>query len=590
MTRTLKPWVAATLLVPVLTGCIDNSYDLDNINTDVEVKVNDLVIPVNLDAITLSNAFDLNDDSAIKEVDGEYAVSVDGEFTSDPINVAKVEINPGNIDPIVCQIFKYEGGGVDIPSFTVSGQTINYEITPATTPFSFSCDNVDKSIRKLTKVKGNWTIKVNMNLTDANRLFNALEFQKLVLELPAGIHVSNYPCADGKVSVGLVKINLATVNTVTLLVDEIDFSVFDTNAFKFTAATGDLNNGKIEFNGTVGVLSGYVVGGTNDTNSRLPQDVTLNIAPVMGTINVSSVTGAIGYKVTGFNVDNVELSDLPDMLRQEGTNVTIANPQLYLSLNNPVADYKLTASSGLTLTAMKDNVAVNTCSLNAGQEINLGCDKGVEGPYPYCLAPTDPKSYIAGYSGASYVGYSSLSKLLSGDGLPDYIKVNFDNTRVNEGPVTDFLLDTTIPSIRGTYELYAPLQLGVNSTIVYKEQETGWSDETLEKITITKLTVTATVTNSLPADITVWGKPLDVYGNPIKDASGKEVMLEGLKVAAGATSAVTLENTGVIKGLDGILYEASCVVTKDGQVLKPTETIELKNIRVKVSGNYIDTL
>lgn len=590
MNTLMKPFAAIALCLAGLTGCIDDSYDLDNINTDVEVKVKDLVIPVNLDAITLSNAFDLNDDSAIKEIDGEYAVSVSGDFESNPVTVGKVDITPGAISPIVCQIFKYEGGGVEIPSFTVAGQVINYEITRATTDFSFTCNTVDKSVRSLKRVKGDWTIDVEMYLTDANRLFHNLEFQKLVLELPAGIHVSNYPCSNGQVSVGLVKIDPTKTNTVTLKVDEIDFSVFDNNAFTFKAAQGDLNDGTITFKGSVGVLSGYVVGGTNDTSSRLPQDVTLNVTPDMGVISVKSVTGTVGYKITGFNVDNVDLNDLPDMLRQEGTDVTLANPQLYLSLNNPVAGYKLTASSGLTLTAMKDSRPVNTCSLDAGQLIKLGYDKGVDGPYPFCLAPTDPRSYIAGYQGAQYVGYGSLSKLLSGDGLPDYIKVNFDDTRVVDGEVADFALNTTIVAVKGSYELFAPLQLGLNSTIVYSEQETGWSDDTLDKITIDKIAVSATVANSLPADITVWGKPLDVNGNPIKDATGKDIVLDGLTIAAGTTAPVTLKSSAPIKGLDGILYEAYCKVTKEGQTLKPTETIELSNIRVTVSGSYIDTL
>lgn len=46
--------VAAAGAMP-LTGCIDKDYDLSDIDTNVRVEVDDLVVPVNLDAITLSN-------------------------------------------------------------------------------------------------------------------------------------------------------------------------------------------------------------------------------------------------------------------------------------------------------------------------------------------------------------------------------------------------------------------------------------------------------------------------------------------------------------------------------------------------------
>jgi len=581
--------ITATALMAVLvTGCVDDAYDLENINTDVEVKVNDLVVPVNLDAITLSNAFDLDPESVVKEINGEYAVVVDGDFVSEPLIVDPVEIHPGEIEPIQCVIYKYEGADVNLP---VAAQTISYQITEATTDFSFNSNAVDKTIRELKKIKGTWNIDIKLNLTDNNGLFSELSFQQLVLELPAGLHVSNYPCDGGRVTVGDVKMNIGRDTYVALVIDEIDFTKFDNATYEFTPATGDANNGVIRFDGRVGVSSGYVVGGTNSTSTGIPQYVELLVAPEMNSINVKSVTGKIAYSITGFNVADVELSDLPDMLHQEGTDVSLANPQLYLSINNPVANYGLEAASGLTLTAVKDNTTVNTCSLDPQSEIKLESDKGIDGPYNFCLAPDDPKNYYEGYAGSQFVGYKSLSGLLSGNGLPDYVHVTFDNPRVLPDEVTDFMLNTTINSVKGNYTLYAPLELTVGSHIVYEEDETGWDDETIRKITITSLKVEATVTNSLPVDIVVSGIPLDVNGQPCVDPKTKQpVKLEGLEVAAGATASIELHSTGTIVGIDGIRYTATCEVKKAGQVLRPAETIDIRNIRVTVGGTYLDTL
>ncbi len=56
--------LAAMLL---LTGCMDDNYDLSNINTTTEVKVNGLTIPVNLNEVKLDALIDLGEDSDIKE-------------------------------------------------------------------------------------------------------------------------------------------------------------------------------------------------------------------------------------------------------------------------------------------------------------------------------------------------------------------------------------------------------------------------------------------------------------------------------------------------------------------------------------------
>ncbi|MDE5636381.1 MAG: hypothetical protein K2I52_08780, partial [Muribaculaceae bacterium] len=192
---------------------------------------------------------------------------------------------------------------------------------------------------------------------------------------------------------------------------------------------------------------------------------------------------------------------------------------------------------------------------------------------------------------STWVGYSSLSRLLSGNGMPDYITVSFDIPGVHQLEVTYFILDSEIAPVNGSYSLYAPLELAVGSTIVYEDEDNGWGDDTLDKLRITTIKVSATVTNSLPVDIVVSGVPLNSEGKPCIDPdTRKAVSLSGLTIAAGTTATVELRNNGTIIGLDGIRYTASCNVTKAGQPLRPNETIEVKDIKVTVGGSYRDTL
>ena len=53
------------VVTSVTTGCVDDNYDLSDIDTTTRVEVKDLTIPVNIDAVTLSDILDLDDDSKI---------------------------------------------------------------------------------------------------------------------------------------------------------------------------------------------------------------------------------------------------------------------------------------------------------------------------------------------------------------------------------------------------------------------------------------------------------------------------------------------------------------------------------------------
>ena len=111
----------------------------------------------------------------------------------------------------------------------------------------------------------------------------------------------------------------------------------------------------------------------------------------------------------------MQLNDLPDLLQQDGTDITISNPRLYLSINNPMAGYGLDASSGLTLTACRNDGSRQPYSLDPGQSIVIGHDNGIAGPYRFCLAP-DPSAAggLAEYAGATPVLYHGLGNVLSG--------------------------------------------------------------------------------------------------------------------------------------------------------------------------------
>lgn len=121
-----------------LTGCFDDSYDLEDIDTTAKIKVNNLVIPVNLDEITLSNIFDLDEESVVKDIDGIYAVSVDGDFSSDAITINAVTLSRPTIPPTTADIVLLGDGTGSVAPVPGIEATFTYGITGFSTTFNLS--------------------------------------------------------------------------------------------------------------------------------------------------------------------------------------------------------------------------------------------------------------------------------------------------------------------------------------------------------------------------------------------------------------------------------------------------------------------
>lgn len=105
--------IAALAAGMALSGCTDNDYDLSDIDTTVKVQVNDLVVPVNLSEIVLSDVIkiDNNEGDIIREIDGEYVILKNGDFHSDDIKVEETVVNSDATKPIVTTVYKYNGSG-----------------------------------------------------------------------------------------------------------------------------------------------------------------------------------------------------------------------------------------------------------------------------------------------------------------------------------------------------------------------------------------------------------------------------------------------------------------------------------------------
>ena len=117
-----KYFYIGLLLTLPLQSCIDSDYNLSDLDTNVTVPVNNLTLPLNMESLTLHTVLDLDENSQVKEHNGQYAVVVEGTFESEPIQVDNFNMNGADIENIVGKATKSTGNARARVKKTKSGE------------------------------------------------------------------------------------------------------------------------------------------------------------------------------------------------------------------------------------------------------------------------------------------------------------------------------------------------------------------------------------------------------------------------------------------------------------------------------------
>lgn len=580
MSHKLLALAGATCLL--MTGCTDSDYDLSDIDTTSKVTVNNLTLPINIDKMRLDDVFELDDNSNIKIVDGYYALSETGTFQSDPIRIEPILIPAPIINPTIHNLVLPFNNRRKAPVADIS-------IPPADSRFVSSTVNVDPAIKSIEKIYTGGTPLV-ITIGSNHALPANSELKDLKFSLPAGMAVSNVTAGNYDASTGVWTIPSLSVTTgytaeASLLVNMIDLA--------HTELSFDKVKNTLSFASTVGLEEGSLSLDLGATTEHF-HDLALTINYNFSDIDVTGFTGIIEYPVEGVNIDPVVIDDLPDFLKGDGTNLKIANPQLYISLNNPVGNNGLKYETGFRLTALRDNgVAAMSFTPDNNGKINVGHNLGVDGPYNFLLAPQQTQAPSEYASNLQFVKFSSLSDLLSvpeSDAskatLPNRINISLINPELPEQHADNFPVGRSLTSVEGKYELLAPLGFKEGSVVVYEDTQNGWSDDFLQALTISSLTITAAVDNDAPVSAQLEAYPIDTTGNHISNVSVTSNVVE----ANAKDQNLEIVMTGVIKDLDGINIRAIMRSGNDQTPLSPDQTLTFKNVRITVTGDYTKEL
>jgi hypothetical protein len=575
-------------LLPLVTGCIDDNYDLSDIDTTTQLKVNDLTLPINIDAITLDDIISVKDDDQIKEVtdingNSFYAFTESGVFSSDPISISEVKISAPTLESASTAIPKIASPSV--------GSTARYDFTEIERTFHFTTHSVDKSIIDIKSAQtAPLKLEIEFDCPGVSQIASKAELDDVQIRLIKGLTATE---TEGSydANTGIWSIPSHVMNG-----DKAKFTLTATQ-FDFAAAgiAFDSNTHTLDVPGEFTITSGEFI--LTSKSSDLPDKITVQTNYTIDDVDFNAITGRLSYVLDGMDVNPINLTDIPDFLNGDGTNIFLANPQIYINVNNPVADDKLACQAGLTLVAKRPGQPdVPDYTYSALAPINIGYDKGVSGPYNFVLAPQPSAddiniiddTYAQNLTGISFPGLSDILAVPTESAqasLPEQIEVTLTDPQIVESDVTDFRLGRTIEGVEGAYQFVAPLALGDGTQIIYTGTEDGWNDEDVDAIEISSITVTADVTNNTPLDAEMKAYPLDVNGNRI---SG--VTISGATVKAGAVDTpITIVLTGTVTHLDGLTYTATLHPGSD-QTLTPQQNISLKNIKAKVSGSYTKKL
>ena len=169
--------MTGALASAVLTGCVDDNYSLEDIDTTMKFQVNNLTLPLNLAPVKLADLVDLTSEECIDTINGEYVLIKEGEFTSDKMEIASIVAQPTaddqkNDEKVISPIV----GGVAVP------------LSEYVRQFTYDYNDVDDYIVAIESGKVDVTLNLTIDVKHDNGQAIPGQFRNLKITLPSGFY------------------------------------------------------------------------------------------------------------------------------------------------------------------------------------------------------------------------------------------------------------------------------------------------------------------------------------------------------------------------------------------------------------------
>lgn len=573
-THTAKVFALAAL---VLTGCVDNDYDLTK-DIDMTVQVGgDFTFPSSTtENYTLAQIMDLKPTSSIKPYGDAYGMKPGDYILIQQGNDANSSFNIP-VQNISVKSCKNSTIRVSAPN---SGNTaVEFAINSLVNDFSLVENNIDKSVRSVSYAQTDilFNLTVSMATTSGktgtmtiNPGFSIV-FPAGWLVAPGNADAAKYCKNDGNKIVFTAPKSIGNNGKLTIPVRVTGVKLSGLASGQGLYAPGKLRlDAHITSSGTASFKSSAIPAGQTE-------NLSLSVSPAIVSAKILAVTGCVDPAIK-ISASTINIQGIPEYLSYTKNNLDLLNPQIQLVVKNtsPI-DYNLSGR----LTAIDQKGVSHT--IYVGQQYGTpALIAKANATSNICLSRTGA-GHMAG--NVQQIALPNLSELI--ESVPRRIVLDQVNVKTSdtECPVTlgeDYRLDIK-------HTIVAPLAFGKDLRFTYISHDKGWNED-LYKYSFKEALVTLDVENTVPVDMVAEVNALDKNGNVIKDVTAEvsgtvKAGCIGQKIKSQLSVTLRSESKN-IGNLDGIqfVFTATSSDRYVGTALNQEQEVRFTNIKVKLLG------
>lgn len=607
----------------LFTGCIDDSYDLDKVDLTMKLNTDGLGVKLgNTDLIALGDILD-EDETVKTEANGLYYLVKDGtsnfnvkvDNMTTSFNDTKLDMNT----PVLQYNDVFEqlrdkgipvthGSTLPIPAgFEMHGsaegdQEVDFKITDVSDVKQVKTIDLQRSKVALTLTEANQPASLNLGVT---------HLKNVRLYLPKFLGVTDvapgWELKEGNVLVYTLNGGTYNYNRNN---PEICSVYLNKVALDQTKNEGKVENGNIELKPNelkVRMTAEQVyfenrAGRELSMNEGDQASVRLDIKLPNNVLNISQVTGIFNPAI---NPDNERIdvsSDLPDFLQDKEVRIVATNPTIRFHANMSTLPVGIDMRG--TLTAVKENGAFENGATTKVVKLDKGVmEMGRDNYVYYCNqgnTPYDPEGAKAG--AATVKNTANIGDLITE--LPDYLEVNLKNNQINVKNEYYTVQLGRDYHVDADYSVFVPFEFDRGLKVVYNDSTESMHSDLKDLSATGTLEVMADAYNTIPLELLVGLKAVDVDGNElpvefntaeahvapgdgstytmngeVKQRSGSEVMTP-IKITA------KLDDKDLLSRIDKLCFNIHADATGSNKLVS-TQYLKLNNIKIKLHAGVI---
>lgn len=607
----------------LFTGCIDDSYDLDKVDLTMKLNTDGLGVKLgNTDLIALADILD-EDETVKTEANGLYYLVKDGTSnfnvkvdnmttsfndTKLDMNTPVLQYNDVKEQLETVGVFVEKHKPLPIPAnFEMHGsaegdQEVDFKITDVSDVKQVKTIDLQKSKVALTLTEANQPASLNLGVT---RLKN------IRLYLPKFLGVTDvapgWELKEGNV---LVYTHNGGIYNYDRNKPEICSVYLNKVALDQTKNEGKVENGNIElkpYELNVRMTAEQVyfknrAGRELSMNEGDQASVRLDIKVPNNKLNISQVTGIFNPAIDPDN-ERIDVSnDLPDFLQDKEVRIVATNPTIRFHANMSTLPVGIDMRG--TLTAVKENGAFENGATTKVVKLDKGVmEMGRDNYVYYCNqgnTPYDPEGAKAG--AATVKNTANIGDLITE--LPDYLEVNLKNNQINVKNEYYTVQLGRDYHVDADYSVFVPFEFDRGLKVVYNDSTESMHSDLKDLSATGTLEVVADAYNTIPLELLVGLKAVDVDGNEVpvefntaeahvapgdgstytmngevKQRSGSEVMTP-IKITA------KLDDKDLLSRIDKLCFNIHADATGSNKLVS-TQYLKLNNIKIKLHAGVI---